>query len=248
VTTIALLKNISWIYEQPKGSPDSYRDIYQASAPLFLSQGLQLLMTQFPIWILGILHAGSHVAIFGVATRTTLIVSMPLLIANNIIMPLVAGLYKSGQKEKLRILLSASVTVTSITSTIAAIIFIFYGENLLSTLYGDNYMQGYIPLVILTFGALLNVYAGSASVLLAMSGNEKWVLRNIAISAFVAVATSLILVPSYTVTGAAISSCVGLILYNLLLSSKARSITGIATYLSPTAVKLLSHKFLKNRS
>jgi O-antigen/teichoic acid export membrane protein len=204
-------------------------------------------MTQFPIWILGALHAGSNVAFFGVATRTTLFVSMPLLIANNVIMPLVAALYKSGHKEKLRTLLSVSVTVTSVASTIMAIVFFGFGEAILGILYGDEYVQGYTPLVILTFGALLNVYAGSATVLLAMSGNEQWVLKSVAISAFVSVATGFILVQSMDATGAALASSLGLILYNLLISLKARSITGISSFISPAAVKMFTHQIIKNR-
>ena len=247
VATIALIKNITWIHNQPRGLPESYRTIYQASAPLFLSQGLQLLMTQFPIWILGALHAGSNVAFFGVATRTTLFVSMPLLIANNVIMPLVAALYKSGHKEKLRTLLSVSVTVTSVASTIMALVFFGFGEAILGILYGDEYVQGYTPLVILTFGAVLNVYAGSATVLLAMSGNEQWVLKSVAISAFVSVATGFILVQSMDATGAALASSLGLILYNLLISLKARSITGISSFISPAAVKMFTHQIIKNR-
>ena len=57
-------------------------------------------------------------------------------------MPVVAGMYKSNQHKKLSSLLRYSVIVTSILSTVIAIVFFTYGDSVLTLLFGAAYEGG----------------------------------------------------------------------------------------------------------
>ncbi|MFK5949366.1 MAG: oligosaccharide flippase family protein [Methylococcales bacterium] len=245
VVIIAIIFNTIWVKQLPAGQPEPYRSILSASAPLFISQSLLLLSNQFPIWVLGATQAESSVAVYAIASRIAFIVSLPLLIANNVIMPLVAGMYKTNQHEKLSRLLSYSVVVTSILSTIIAILFFLYGDKTLTLLFGADYTKGYTSLIFLSIGLLFNVYAGSSAILLAMSGNESSILFSISMSVIITILASFILIPAYGSAGAAISYSSGLIIYNFFLASKAKQATGITAYLDSNAIKSLSQLILK---
>ncbi len=245
VVIIAISFNMTWIKRLPAGKPEPYRSIINASTPLFISQSLLLLSNQFPIWILGVSQAESSVAMYAIASRTAFIVSLPLLIANNVIMPVVAGMYKTNQHEKLTKLLRYSVVVTSILSTIIAIIFFTHGDKTLILLFGPDYENGYISLIFLSIGLLFNVYAGSSAILLAMSGNESSILFSITVSAVITIIISFLLIPKYGSAGAAISYSSGLIIYNYFLATKAKQTTGITAYLDTNAIKSLHQLVLK---
>ena len=213
--------------------------ILQSSFPLFISQILSLVMAQAPVWILGATQTEHELALFGTAIRVAIFTSMPLLIANTVLMPMVASLHRANEHGKLAQILDVAVSLVAIPSSIIFVLIWFSGADILELVYGKNYAGGSMALIVLSLGYLLNVYAGSSAVVLAMSGNEQRVLRSAFVSSLLSIGTGLILIPKFGAVAAAAAASLGLIVYNIFLCWHCRNALGLRTYISLTGFKAL---------
>jgi O-antigen/teichoic acid export membrane protein len=96
-------------------------------------------------------------------------------------------------------------------------------------LFGEEYKQAAPLLQILIIGQFINVITGSVGFLLNMSGHEKDMRNVVFISGSLAVVLSLILIPLYGVTGAAIATAIALASQNLLAVYKVKQRLGFNT-------------------
>ena len=242
VLFFAIFSLIRKLNELPRDGKISTRDYLRSSLPLLSSQILVIIMNQSPLWILGSTNSGDEVAVFSTAMRAALLTSMPLLITNNVIMPTVAKLYAENKSSDLSTLLKITVIIAALPSTFAFIVLLVFGEHLLGIVFDEHYQTAYYPLLIISFGCLMNVFSGSASILLAMSHHEKLILKNTLISALFIIAFGLITIPNFGTTGAALTFAGGLIFYNILLVITCKKHLQINTHISITGMRLLLNK------
>ena len=78
-------------------------------------------------------------------------------------------------------------------------------------------MVGFIPLVILTLGQLANASFGSVGALLNMTGHEKDAMKGMMYSLGVNFVLAFLLIPIYGMVGAATSTAVSLMVWNMIL-------------------------------
>jgi O-antigen/teichoic acid export membrane protein len=213
--------------------------ILRSSFPLFISQTLSLVMAQAPIWILGATQTEHELALFGTAIRVAIFTSMPLLITNAVLMPMAASLHSANQHDKLARLLDVTVSLIAIPSSVIFVLIWFSGADILELVYGEDYRGGSTTLLILSFGSLLNVYAGSSAVVLAMSGNEHRVLRSAFFSSLLSIGAGFIFIPIFGSVGAATTASLGLIVYNIFLCWHCNNALGLRTYISMSGFKAL---------
>jgi len=89
------------------------------------------------------------------------------------------------------------------------------GMIILKYVFGAEFTAAYWPLIILLIGQAVNISCGSTGIFLAMTGHHK-AFRNIIIfSALITLCLQIILVPLSGIYGAAISTAVGMALWNL---------------------------------
>ncbi|MGH7006216.1 MAG: polysaccharide biosynthesis C-terminal domain-containing protein, partial [Alphaproteobacteria bacterium] len=89
------------------------------------------------------------------------------------------------------------------------------------------YVAAHTPLVILAVGQLVNVSMGSVASLLNMTGHERDTTRIIFVGATLNVVLNVSLTPIWGMTGAAIATASGLIIWNLIMRHQVRKRTGI---------------------
>ncbi len=82
-------------------------------------------------------------------------------------------------------------------------------------LYGAEFSAGWLLLVIISFGQLVNVATGSVESLLIMSGNEKAFLKAGLIATFISIVLCAWLIPLYGKVGAAVAFSASLAAVNL---------------------------------
>lgn len=221
----------------PSGQSASIKPMLFSSTPIAFGQIFQFFVTQTPLWVLAAIASAEDVADYGVAFRLAAIISLPLLIANNVIMPHVSKYHANNNKKSLIILLQYAVTLTSLVSFIFLFIYIFMGEQLLILLYGPGFNSAYLILLIISCGHVMNVLSGSPAVVLAMACKEEYVFYS---SLFAAIATllfSFLMVFEYGVYGAAIATAFGLIFLNLILVYFSYKTLGYKTFFSLGSLK-----------
>lgn len=200
--------------------------------PLSLFAGLKVVDSQVSVLFLGILGTPEEVGLLRVAATGAGLVAVGLTAVNMAIAPQIARLYDSGEIDKLQRIITLSTRGVAVVSFPLALIFIVWGEDVITIVFGAEYSGAAIPLAILCLGQLVNASSGSVALILNMTNNDKKTLKGIFYSLAINLFLSIILIPSFGVIGAAISSSLSLAFLNLWLVRKTYKYTGIKSFLS----------------
>ena len=222
----------------PKGKTAKLRPIVYSSSPIAIGQILQFIITQTPLWVLGAVALAGGVADYGVAFRLAAIISLPLLIANNVIMPIVSNYHSTENTLKLKRLIQYSVASTSFLSVLMVIVYVIFGDGLLALLFGEKYQSAYMILIIISIGHVFNVLSGSPAIILAMAGKEIYIFYSTLIAAISTFLLSILFIPAYDVYGAAFVTGFGLVFLNIIMVVFCYRVLGYKTYLSIEAIML----------
>ena len=208
----------------------SYRELANHSWPLLLSTLAFFVMAKSDLWILAAFRSVEEVAIYGAAVSLVALTSMPLTIVNAVVPPLIARLHVQGQKQRAERILRTTATLVMIPVVVVLIVFIFFGDTLLSLIFGDYYRSGGTVLIILSLGQAVNVYVGSCGYTLIMMGQQRILLVIAIISAAVSVCFGLIWVQTWGATGVAVATTLGVSLQQILMLCLVRYQCGIWTH------------------
>lgn len=141
---------------------------------------------------------------------------------SGIFMPLISENYAKRNHNKIHFLFrKSSAWIFGLTFPLFLILF-FYSRQILTLLYGASFSSGYIPLMILSFGALINISTGLSSGILMLHRKTKVIFFvNLFISLF-NIGLNLTLIPLIGIIGAALSSSISIAIQNLFLLFIAR--------------------------
>lgn len=177
------------------------------------------LLAQISQWspqlILGWMGNTEDVAYFAVAQRTAMLTSFVLFAVNAIAAPKFSSLYANADIEGLRRIAKWSVRVMVCISLPMVMLLMSLPEFFMG-IFGPQFTNGCIALMILAAGQFINIATGSVGYLLSMTGKEKLVLYNSLASTLVAVSCSFVLIPIYGLNGAAAATAVAVIIQNLM--------------------------------
>ena len=202
---------------QLRGKPGRFeaRRLLRSSMPLFWVASMNLVMMWTATFMLGIWGTVADVGIFGVASRTVLLMSFLLTAVNSIAAPKFAALYQQGDMEALGSTARGSAKLLILLSIpVLLLLTLFPGEVL--KLFGPQFVEGATALAVLAVGSFVSIVTGLVGYLLVMSGNERLLRNNVTVAALLNVALNLALIPSTGMLGAAIATAVSLAVLNLI--------------------------------
>lgn len=206
--------------------------------PLSLFAGLKMLDSQVSIILLGFLGTVEEVGLFRVAATGAALVAFGLTAVNMALAPQVARLYNAGEMQKLQRTITLSTRAIAMVSFPVAIIFIVWGEELITLVFGIEYAGAATALAILCLGQLINASAGSVAVVLNMTGNDKKTLYGVLVALVSNVSLAFFLIPMLGIVGAAIGYAFSLSLWNVTLMYMAKKHTGLNTFLISKKVEI----------
>jgi O-antigen/teichoic acid export membrane protein len=189
----------------------------KAIYPLTVVGGLQLMYSYIDIIILGFFYSDEDVGVYRAAVQLAMLVVFGLSVINQMLHPYYAKLYAQNKMDKLQKLVTYSSFIIFGIAAIPSLIFIIAGEFVLSNIFGEEYILGAFPLAILTIGQLANSIFGPVGALLNMTGHEEDSKKGMFYSLSINLLLSFILIPLYGAIGAAVSTAVSVILWNVIL-------------------------------
>lgn len=199
-----------------------------SSMPLLWISVIGLVISTASTFILGVLGTKADIGIFGVASRTAILISFLMIAVNSIAAPKFAALYRLGDMEALGSTARSSAKLLTVLVAPVLLFFMIFPSSVMG-LFGEQFRQWGNVLRILAAGQFANVVTGSVGYLLMMSGNERLLRKNIAYTALLNLLLNLLLIPVMGVMGAAIATSVSLALQNLhasyLVYRKIRIVT-----------------------
>lgn len=198
-----------------------------AIMPLAMMTGMQSLSGQIDILMLGFLGTISDVGVYKVVVSGAALAMFGLQVINIVISPRIAHAFAKKNYSEVQKIASFGSLMSFLLTLPVVFIFFFAGAQVLEVFFGKDFIIGHRALYIIAIGQAINAFFGSSISILTMSGNEKYVLKGMIISASTNVVLNLILVPELGVDGAALGASISIVIWNIYLWIAIRRKIGI---------------------
>jgi O-antigen/teichoic acid export membrane protein len=199
-----------WCWEatreaMPRAAPDFARArLLESCIPMLAVTLSALLLTQLPVFFIGIWSDAEEVAIFSVAMRVALLGAFLLHAMVSILSPKFSELIASGRLEDLERVARSSIAFVALSVVpLWLVVLIFPGQVL--ALFGEEFRQGAAMLMVIFTGQMLFGIFGVGGEMLMMGGRERLVRRINLLSLFSCFTGCLLFVPAYGGMGAAVA-------------------------------------------
>jgi len=187
-------------------------------------------MVQIDTLVLGAFRSERDVAYYVAGSRLAALLSVPLMIGNSVLAPLITELWTDQRMRALERLVRGTSTLTGLTSGLGLVGLALLAPWLLGTLFGQGYRQGATVLIVLAIGSFLNSVSGACGLTLMMAGEQ---VAAMVITIFVTVVTiagSAVAADTAGALGVAIAMAAGVTLQNVLIIAVVRLRLGIWTH------------------
>ncbi len=205
--------------------------VMRLAMPLLVNNMMIFIIAQSDIWIVGAFLGAESVAIYGVAAMLVKYVASANLLINAVMPPIVASMYSQARYAELEKLLRRTATVAGLPAVAVLALFAGVASEVLATLYGPSFSAGAVILVVLSIGQLVNVWTGSASVVLAMTGHETTLMRISLATGVISAGLVALAAKYFGIVGVAVASALGLILMNVLMLVAVKRYTNMWTHM-----------------
>jgi len=207
-------------------------NILKVSVPLMLAQSVQFIMAWTDKLMLGSILSAESVAVYGVAFRFSMGVSITLMAINSISAPKFAEKFANDDIQGMaKIAMQSAKMIFWTTLPLAFIVFVF--SHFFMGLYGTDFSIGAEALRWLVIGRVINVFSGSVGNLMQMSGQQNSYMHILIFGALVNVVLNFYLIPLYGINGAAFASVVSLSFWNLSMVFMVKRKFGFSTIYIP---------------
>jgi len=144
-----------------------------------------------------------------------------------VVAPRFADLWARGEKDRLQRLVTRSAQVVLAFNILVTVAFVLAGRPFFRLVFGLEFDDSYIPLLILLGGQVVSSAAGSVALLLNMTGYERDAATRMAVAATLNIPLNLVLVPTWGIEGAAAATAVSMGAWNVMLWWRVRQRLGI---------------------
>jgi O-antigen/teichoic acid export membrane protein len=184
---------------------------------LLAISGFFVVIQQTDIIIVGLFHGATYSGIYAAANKVASFVASGLMVVNIIVAPMISQLHATGDTYELkRVLRMAAIFGFVIAIPVAVSVFLFGGW--IMELFGPRFSEGYVALLILTLGQMVNALAGAVGFFMTMTGNEKVMAWIAGCCATLNLMFNFILIPPFGIEGAAASTACTVVIWNVGLA------------------------------
>lgn len=185
--------------------------------PLAVVGGLDLILHQTDIVMLGIMSDADQVGVYKIAVQGAALTIIATETLKLISAPYFARYYDKGEMDKFQKLAVSNARLGILIALPAAFIFIFLGEMLILKVFGDVYKAAYGPLVILVIGQVIHVAIGVGGPLLNACGYERKTLIAQIFSAITNIILNIVFIPIWGIEGAAWATFIAILVRKILI-------------------------------
>jgi O-antigen/teichoic acid export membrane protein len=222
-----------------QNKPEFYPNQWIKSAlPLLLVGSMYIINTRIDIIMLGYLRDSADVGLYRVAQRGGQLMLFGVMAVDSVINPLAAKAWAQQQQKKLQQVLNKSTLMVLIFTLPLFVLYIVFGQNLINFIFGIEFKEAWLPLVILSCGYLSFVLFGRDGIILSMSNFEQFSAITITVGGVLNIILNLLLIPKYGIYGAAFATALALCFRMVMEALFAYFKTGVNT----TIFSLLMNK------
>lgn len=205
IVSIWMLKKYSTIFERFKWDIDKrfIKLLVAESFPLAISAFMISIYYNMDMLMLGVMKTEAEVGIYNAVYKIFMIGILPIGVIVKILLP---SLSRISNKDELVNSLIKYGTLLFASSISAAIIFYFYAGEILSIIFGKQYLSGTYALMIISFNIAVigvNVFFGNP---LTVWGKQRQYAVAITFGAIANIFLNMLLIPQYSYNGAAFAT------------------------------------------
>jgi O-antigen/teichoic acid export membrane protein len=209
-----------------------YYRLLKISLPLLLASSLTFVKGWIDTIMVGIFLTKADVGIYNIALKLSALTAIILTAVNTIAAPKFAEAYENNDTDQLEQVVHHSTRMIFYGSLPILIIFLIIPGPILS-IFGSEFTAGKYALILLSIGNFINAIAGSVGYFMQMTGSQVAFQNITLVSTCLGVGLNYLLIPMLGIEGAALSTCIGLIVWNLSCVLFIRYKYGIRTYYNP---------------
>ena len=198
------------------------------SAQLLLVTGFSVMLKKIDLQIVGLYHEPEVVGQYNIVMRITdlcLFISMSVLAVIN---PMISS--NMDKPNKIRSIMTRA-TLLVFLPTLGLAIFLIIFHPFILGIFGEKYVEGSTPLIILLIGQVLTTFFGPLGPLLSMTGYQKFTARYLFIVTMINVILNFIFIPKYGIVAAAVTTVISLMLFRILLYYKVNKVFGFKLFI-----------------
>jgi len=239
--TVSLLSYVSYYYWfNKKCNFDNSEEIedlplktmLKISLPLMFAQSVQFIMAWTDKLMLGNMLGPESVAIYGVAFRFSMGVSITLMAINSIASPKFAEKFSNNDISGMgKVAMQSAKLIFWTTIPLASILLIF--PKFFMGIYGSEFLIGVEVLRWLIIGRVVNALSGSVGNLMQMTGQQNNYMKILIAGSIINVTLNYTLIPIYGIKGAAFASVCSLSFWNLTMVYMVKKKFGFSTFYIP---------------
>ena len=201
-------------YSRSAHNSISLKYLLNISIPILLTTSMFHIINWTDTIILGYYNTSHDIGIYNICFKMSMSSSIILFSINSIAAPKFSELYSSKKFIEFKNIIKLSSKIIFWLS-IPILLIIAYKADFLLGIFGLDFKDGKIALYVLLFGQFINILCGSVGYILMMTNKQK-ILRNIMIVATLSnIILNIILIPIYGILGAAISTTVAVMIWNI---------------------------------
>jgi O-antigen/teichoic acid export membrane protein len=205
------------------------KELLQSAIPIFWTNIFQQVILWMPAFMLGLWASTKDVGIFQVAFRVAQLIAIFQTVFNSNLAPRISALYVTGQIEKIQQMCAKTTRFVGMLALPLFIAFTLF-SNFFTGLFGPDFKSGGILLTIMAIGQFYNILMGPVGISLIMCGREKKMRNSMIISSCSLLLLNCIFIPWLGALGAALTSCIVLIIQNTLAAWYLWKELGIITF------------------
>jgi len=193
-----------------------YKEIFVLSLPLLLAQSGQFVMGWTDKLMIGGFWNAANVGVYDVSAKFSMFVNIALTSIASITSPKFAETFSLGDMDRLKKIVLQSTKI-SFWSTLPLFIGFVLIAPFMLNIFGDDFVNGFYVLCVLSFARLVSALTGPAGTLLQMTGRQIIFMKVLFMGAIINIVANYLLIPIYGILGAAISTGFSIVFWNLIM-------------------------------
>lgn len=228
---VALLAVIAGIYTPIKvrrlgedhspSLPFTPSSMLTVALPMLLSTSMFMVMNWTDTLMIGYYLDSREVGIYRIAFKIAALITFAQFAINSIAAPMFSSFKAKNDLKGLRRMVR-NIGYLNLLISGPAFLFIMIFPEFLLELFGTEFSEGVLPLVILAIGTVINALCGPVMYLLNMTGKERSARNIIIIASVINIALNYYLIPQYGLLGAAYATSISTVIWNALAVIKIK--------------------------
>lgn len=192
------------------------RKLLVFSAPLILASMTNMIHTNIDIFIIGYFQSTGEIGVYNGVYPLSKLLKVGLTSFGFLFMPLISELHSNGERGEMRRTYEIVSKWVLLLTLPILLVYLTYPDIVIRNTFGGEYVTGSLPLAVLSIGFFAHTVSGPSGDTLTAQGKSKLVMLDNIVVAIVNVGLNLILVPRYSILGAAIATTVAFLVMNSL--------------------------------